>query len=50
MLGELNTGHIDETKLLIQNKLAEMEHYIDVSNSTNNMIDAVLYSKIIYAK
>lgn len=50
ILGELNAGHIDETKLLVQNKLVEMEHYIEVSNSTNNMIDAVLYSKTVYAK
>ena len=50
MLGELNAGRINETKQLVQNKLAEMEQYIDVSNSTNNMIDSVVYSKFVYAK
>jgi|GEM_PF-6547877 len=50
ILNELNSGNSDEAARMIQCKLGELEHYIDFSDKTDNVIDAVIHSKMIYAK
>ena len=45
VLGELNSGNIDATKSMLQNKLEEMEQYIYVDDNSDNVIDAVIHSK-----
>lgn len=45
LTGVLNTGNTVECKKIIQNKLDELEQYIDFSNEADNMLDSILYSK-----
>jgi hypothetical protein len=45
MLGELNAGHVDETRTMIQSKLKEMEQYIYVDQSGDSVIESVIHSK-----
>lgn len=50
MLGELNAGNVEETKAMIQSKLKEMDQYIYVDQSGDNVIDSVIHAKEADAK
>lgn len=50
LLGELNSQNTDEAKRMIQNKIAEMEEYIDIEDDSDNVIDAIIHSKMLSAK
>ena len=50
VLGELNAGHVEETKAMIQNRLDEMEQYIYVDPSDDSVIASVIHSKEMDAK
>lgn len=50
ILSELDSGNTDQAINMIQRKLGEMENYIDFSGKTDNVIDAVIHSKILYAQ
>lgn len=50
IMNELGSGNTDQAINMIQRKLGEMEGYIDFSDKTDNVIDAVIHSKIKYAQ
>lgn len=50
ILNELNLGNKNEAVNMIQRELSELEQNIDFSGKTDNVIDAVIHSKILYAK
>ena len=50
VLGELNDGNIDATKIMIEKKLNEIEETINLSNQEGSVIDAVIYDKKCAAK
>lgn len=50
ILNELNVENTEEAKSMIQRKLGELEQYIDFSDKSDNVIDAVIHTKMIYAK
>lgn len=45
VLNELNSGNTDRSKEILQKKLSELEQYIYIDQSYDNVIDAVIYSK-----
>lgn len=50
LLGELNAGNVNESKCLIRDKLDELDQGLDISTDVDNMIDAIIYSKISKAQ
>lgn len=50
LLSELNNGNAFEAQHIIENKLNEMNQTVDISNDIDNMVDAVIYSKMEDAK
>lgn len=50
LLGELNAGNIETSREIIQKKLNDLEQRVDIATDVDNMIDAIIYSKVLEAK
>lgn len=46
LLGQLNSSDILRCREIIQNKLDELEQSVDLSSDVDNMVDAIIHSKV----